>query len=115
MTYMAIRDRGKKKWQFAFGMPELIKRQRDMWHDSDRIVKPIIDVHELEEFDQRICYAMEFNLNVKLTLWSDGFTKDIKGRVHYVDPLTHQLRIEIEPGKFHNIDLEDVVGVIVVE
>lgn len=112
---MTIRDRGKKKWQFAFGMPELIKAQRDMWCDSERNVKPILDVYELEEFDHRICYAMEFNLEVKLTLWSDGFTKDITGRVHYVDPLTHQLRIEVEPGKFDNIEFENVVGVVVGE
>ncbi|MCM2535210.1 YolD-like family protein [Neobacillus pocheonensis] len=59
----------KKKWQFAFGMPDdLIKAQRDLWRDSERIEKPIIDVYELEEFDQRICYAMEFNLAVKITV-----------------------------------------------
>ena len=112
---MAIRDRGKKKWQFAFGMPELIKGHRDMWRDSERIAKPIIDVYKLEEFDQLICYALEFSLPVKLTLWSDGFTEEITGRVHYVDPLTHQLHIEVETGESHRIDLEDVVGMVVVE
>lgn len=58
---MALRDRGKKKWQFPFGMPELIKAQRDHWRDQERIIKSIIDEYEKEEFDQRICYAMEYN------------------------------------------------------
>jgi hypothetical protein len=49
-------------------MPELIKGQREMWRDSERIVKPIIDVDKLEKFDQLICYATEFGLPVKLTL-----------------------------------------------
>ncbi|MFB7140956.1 hypothetical protein ACFCYN_14990 [Gottfriedia sp. NPDC056225] len=43
---MAIRDRGKKKSQFAFGMPELIKSQRDLWRDTVRIVKSIVDEYE---------------------------------------------------------------------
>ncbi|MDQ1146607.1 hypothetical protein QE429_003434 [Bacillus sp. SORGH_AS 510] len=39
---LAIRDRGKKKWRFAFGMPELIKALRDVWKDDERIKKPIL-------------------------------------------------------------------------
>jgi hypothetical protein len=42
-------------------MPELIKAQRDLWTDQQRIIRPIIDEYEKEEFDQRICYAMEYN------------------------------------------------------
>lgn len=112
---MSIRDRGKKKWQFAFGHPELIKGQRDLWRDQERVAKPIVDVYELEEFDSRIAYAMEFNLAVIITIWADGFNSDIKGRVHYVDPITHQLRIESEDGKFHRISFDDVIGVVVVD
>ncbi|ULT55872.1 YolD-like family protein [Neobacillus drentensis] len=112
---MAIRDRGKKKWQFAFGMPELIKFQRDLWRDTERIVKPIIDEYEKEEFDQRIGYAMEYGLAVRVTIWDDGFTSDITGRVHYVDPITHQLRIEVDPEDFRRVAFEDVVGMVVIE
>ncbi|MED1469276.1 YolD-like family protein [Bacillus salipaludis] len=112
---MAIHDRGMKKWQFAFGHPELIKGQRDLWRDQERLAKPIVDPYELEEFDQRIVYAMEYNLSVIIAIWSDGFTSDIKGWVHYVDPLTHQLRIEAEDGLFHRITFEDVVAVVVVD
>lgn len=112
---MSIRDCGKKKWQFAFGMPGLIKAQRDLWRDSERVEKPIIDVYELEEFDHRICYTMEYHLAVKITVWDDGFTFDITGHVHYIDPITHQLRIEVKPGEFERVAFEDVVGVVIVE
>ena len=115
VSYMAIRDRGKKKWQFAFGMPELIKAQRDLWTDQERIIKPIIDEYEKEEFDQRICYAMEYNLSVKITTWSNGFTSNITGRIHYVDPISYQLRIELLGGEFQQIDFEDVIGVSVID
>ncbi|MDQ6600724.1 YolD-like family protein [Bacillus salipaludis] len=65
---MAIRDRGMKKWQFAFGHLELIKGQQDLWRDQERIAKPIVDPYELEEFNQRIAYAMEYNLAVIITI-----------------------------------------------
>jgi len=61
-----------------------------------------------------LCYAMESNTAVKLTIWDDGFTYDITGRIHYVDPITKQLRIEVKPGDFERIAFEDVIGVIVV-
>jgi hypothetical protein len=112
---MAIRDRGKKKWQFAFGMPELIKAQRDLWTDQERIIKPIIDENEKEEFDQRICYSMEYNLLVKITMWYNGFPSDITGSIHYVDHTSHQLRIELQGGEFRLIDFEDVIGVSVLD
>jgi len=83
---MSIRDRGKKKWQFAFGMPELIKAQQDLWADQDRTIKPIVDEYEKEEFDQRIRFAMEYNLSVKIKIWLNGYKSNFIGRIHYVDP-----------------------------
>jgi hypothetical protein len=58
---------------------------------------------------------MEYNLPVKIKVWSDGFTEMITGLIHYVDPITHQLRIGLESGGFQRIAFEDVVGVTVVE
>lgn len=111
---MAIRDRGMVKWQAAFQLPELAKTQRDFWRDTERMIKPIIDENEAEEYDLRIAYAMEYGHDVKLTMWSDGFTSDIIGRVHYVDPMTKELRIEVKPGEFERVAFDIVVGVKVV-
>jgi hypothetical protein len=111
---MAIRDRGMVKWQAAFQLPELVKTQRDLWRDTDRERKPIIDEHEAEEFDLRIIYAMEYNHSVKLTIWDDGFTTEIIGRIHSVAPLTHELRIEVKDGEFELVNFNCVVGVKVV-
>ncbi|MEH7308064.1 YolD-like family protein [Neobacillus drentensis] len=112
---MTIRDRGKVKWQFAFGMPELIKAQRELWRDSERIEKPLIDDYQAEEFDQRIAYAMEANYAVKLMVWFDGFFSDFSGRIHHVNPITHQLRIEVKPGEYERVAFEDVVGVTILD
>jgi hypothetical protein len=46
---------------------------------------------------------MEYNLSVKIKFWSDGLTVTITGRIHYVDPIALQLRIEVESGEFERI------------
>ncbi|MEH7482785.1 YolD-like family protein [Neobacillus drentensis] len=111
---MAIRDRGKLKWQPASFMPLGFEMTRAMFKDQERQPKPLLDEYEREEFDQRISYAMESNSPVKLSIWDDGFTYEITGRIHYVDPITKQLRIEVKPGEFERIAFEDVVGVCVI-
>jgi hypothetical protein len=112
---MVIRDRGKIKWQPASFMPLGFEMTRAMFKDQERQPKPLIDEYEKEDFDQRIAYAMEYNIAVKLTVWSDGFTAYITGRIHYVDPITHLLRIEVKPGEFERVAFEDVVGAAVID
>ena len=112
---MAIRDRGKIKWRPASFMPLGFEMTRAMFKEQERQPKPLIDEYEKEEFDQRIAYAMENNLAVELSIWSNGFTENITGRIHNVDPITHQLLIVVKPGKLERIAFEAVVGVAVVD
>ncbi|WP_251553962.1 YolD-like family protein [Neobacillus muris] len=112
---MAIRDRGMVKWHAAFQLPELVKAQRNLWQDTERIERPIIDEYQWEEFDLRIAYAMEWNYIVKVKLWSDGFMTDVIGRIHYVDSITRQIRIEVRSGQFEGIPFEDIVEVEVID
>jgi hypothetical protein len=112
---MTIRDRGKIKWQPASFMTLAFEMQREMFKVQERLPKPILDVYETEEFDQNIAYAMECNLAVKLMVWSDGFTKEMTGQIHNINPITHQLQVEVKPGKFQPVAFEDVVGVVVLD
>jgi hypothetical protein len=54
---------------------------------------------------------MEYKHAVKLTVWDDGFTADYTGRIHRVDPITHELRIEVKPGEYERIQFGDVIAV----
>ncbi|RFU63681.1 YolD-like family protein [Peribacillus saganii] len=112
---MTLRDRGKLKWQGAFFMPEHVKMPRDMKTDYHRQAKPIIDEYEIDEFDRRICYAMEFNLAVKLTCWYDGFNEDICGRIHYMDPINQEVRLVTEEEAAERVKFADIVAVSVIE
>jgi hypothetical protein len=108
---MTIHDRGKLKWQPASFLPLAFEMTREMFRDQARTAKPILDENQTEEFDLRIAYATEYNHAVKLTFWDMGFTHDIIGHVHYVDPITNELRIEVKSGEFERVTFESVVGV----
>lgn len=58
---MAIRDRGKLKWQPTSFMPLAFEMQRGMFKDQERMPKPILDENETQEFDQHIAYAVNIN------------------------------------------------------
>jgi hypothetical protein len=115
MIIMAIRDRGKVKWNPASFMPEGFVMTREMFRDQKRLAKPIIDEHELEEFDSLIAYAMEYNMAVKLSVWNDGFTKAVTGNAHYLDPLTKQLRVEVKTNEFERVEFDKIVGVFLID
>jgi hypothetical protein len=58
---------------------------------------------------------MEYNLSVKITIWTDGFTSDITARIHYLDSLSHLHKIELQGGSLKMIDFEDVIELSVVD
>lgn len=87
----------------------------DLRTDYYRTAKPQLDVYQLDEFDERICEAMAVNQPVKMTVWHGGFTSDIVGKVHYVDPLTKQLRLEVKEGEFEYVKFEDIINVLAFE
>ncbi|PJN90580.1 YolD-like family protein [Bacillus sp. mrc49] len=112
---MTICDRGKLKWAPAAFLPEYTKMLRNLDTDYHRKQKPIIDEFQFEEFDQRICYGMEYNFAVKITKWVDGFNYEIVGRVHYVDPIRKEVRLKTEADEVERVKMTEVISVEVIE
>lgn len=115
IVIMVIRDRGKMKWQGAFFMPEHVKMLREIERDMMRMQKPLLDEYQIEEMERQICESMEFAQPVKLMVWRDGFTYDEIGRVHYLDPLQKEVRLQTELGTISRIKFADIIAVEVVE
>ena len=92
---MTIRDRGKLKWQ-GFFIPEHVKMLQDLKIDDQKLDKPIIDEYQIEEFEQRICLAMEYSYRVTIKTWESGFFKVYKGLIHRLDEINRILFLEQE-------------------
>lgn len=112
---MTLRDRGKLKWAPAAFLPEYTKMLRDLDRDHHRQQKPIIDEFQFEEFDQRICYAMEHNFAVKITKWVDGFNYEIFGRIHYVDSVHKEVRLKTETDEVQRLKMAEIIALEVIE
>jgi hypothetical protein len=112
---MSIRDRGKIKWRPASFIPLAFEMQHSMYKDQERQPKPLIDENQAEEFDQQIGNVIQHNLAVKLKVWIDGFTVNLSGSVHHVDPISHEAHIEIKPGEFERIKFEDIIDITVID
>jgi hypothetical protein len=110
---MRIRDRGKIKWLGALFAPEHRGMLRELARDELRQAKPILDEYEIEELENRICHAMEYNFPVIISKWQDGFTYEERGNVHYLDPIRKEVRIVSEEGSVMRIKFTDIVAVSV--
>lgn len=104
-----IKDRGTKKWQ-GFFMTEHTELLREFNTEYNFVKKPVIDEYQMAEFDERICYAMEYALPIKFTVWEAGKTTEVVGRVHYVDVNAKQVRLADT-----RINMADVIAVEVVD
>jgi len=112
---MRIRDRGMLKFLPAHFAPEHRALLRELAHDELRQAKPILDEYEIEELENRICYAMEYTYPVLISRWEDGFTYVEQGLVHYLDPIKKEVRLVSKDGTAMSIKFTDIVGVEVIE
>ena len=108
-----IKDRGTMKWNTAFFMPEHISMLRDLNKDYYRQPKPILDQYQLEEFNEKICFAMEYNMDVKVTIWLDGFEEEYKGKIRHLDEIYKKVRLREKNGDFKMIQFDEITNITV--
>jgi hypothetical protein len=105
-----IRDRGKIKWQGAFFMPEHVKMLREIRREDLKIAKPILDVYQVEEFEQKLLLAMEFTYKVKIKIWEEGFFFEYSGTTTRIDEFSKLIYLETEE-KIIKIKFGDIVNI----
>lgn len=110
-----IRDRGKMKWQSAFFMPEHVKMLRELKSDYQKISKPILDESQIEDFEQKLCMALESRQEVNITTWESGFFREFKGFLQKLDQWNRTILLEEENGCLTTIFFNQIVGVELLE
>lgn len=104
-----IRDRGNKKW-VSLMLPEHVKMLRDMSVDMNRKSKPILDEHQIQEFEEKIKYAQEFKLPLDFSVYEFGYIKIITGRVVKIDSLTKKMKIEQMNGDYEYVNFNEITN-----
>ncbi len=99
----------------AHFMPEHRALLRKLARDELRQPRPLLDEYEIQEFENRICSAMEYTYKVKITKWDDGFTYEEKGHVHYLDPIRKEVRMVTDDRSVIVFKFEDIIAVSVID
>lgn len=105
-----IRDRGNKKW-VSLMLPEHVRMLKDMSVDLKRQNKPLLDEYQIQEFEERIKYAQEFEFPLEFSIFENGFIKNIVGRVMKIDPLEKNLKIKAMNGNIEYVDFNEIINV----
>jgi hypothetical protein len=109
-----IRDRKMKKWQ-GFMMPEHIRALKILELESQKIEMPLLDEYQLQEFDERIHYSMDYHFPVEFTFLIEGFEHKIVGYVHYFDQLKRQINVKTLDGPGEYINFDNIMNVKVID
>lgn len=115
---MAILDRGKIKWLSAAFLPEHTKMISEALYDLDKLAKPILDEYQIEEIENQICYAMEYNFSVTVSVWESGLIRKVTGYIRYLEPLKKEIRLEVarnHENVIERISFEDIIAIEVEE
>ena len=92
-------------------MPEHVQSLKELANEQLKERKPILDEYQIQEFESQIHMAMEYNYEVSLSVWYDGFTDIVKVRIHYLDNLKKQVRGKDAEGILHYINFDDIVNI----
>ena len=105
-----IRERGNIKWT-SMMLPEHVKELRDWKEEEKRNQMPVLDEQKIEEMNEVICQAMEFHWPLRFHYFKNGETNVLSGYVHYIEPLTKELRVIDHKEQKRNVKLLDLIHV----
>ncbi|PLR81836.1 hypothetical protein CVD25_15315 [Bacillus canaveralius] len=110
-----INDRGAKKWATSFMLPEHVEMLNGLYRDYHKQDKPILDMYQIEEFEEKIHYAREFHLPLTFTVWSDGFSEELTGSITRLNEWTKEVWVQKQNNDMKCIKFIDIIGVKVEE
>lgn len=105
-----IRDRGRIKWT-AMMLPEHVKLLRDLVKEDQYEQKKDIDEQHLEEMNEIIAEAIEFDYFLEITYYHQHNYETIVGKMHDWDELAQSLHIMDRSEEKHSIPIADIASI----
>ncbi len=105
-----LRDRGTIKWT-SMMLPEHLTQLKQDLLDVSKIEKPSLDAQQIEEMDIIVSEALEFNKELVLKLFNNGFVENVTGRVHYINFEQQKLHVKDQNDNTVYINMNNIIGV----
>jgi hypothetical protein len=112
-----LKDRGTIKWT-AMMLPEHVSLLRELESTHNRVKRPALDMAQIEDMEQVICEAMEYNTPVQFAVFKPlpflngadtGEIIYIEGKIHYINQIRKIFHVVDLKGDTNLIKFEDVV------
>ncbi|MCY8167331.1 YolD-like family protein [Bacillus spizizenii] len=105
-----LRDRGTIKWT-SMMLPEHLTQLKQDLIDVSKIEKPSLDDQQIEEMNLLVSEALEFNKELVLKLFNNGFVENVTGRVHYINFEQQKLHVKDQNDNTVYINMNNIIGV----
>ncbi len=92
-------------------MQEHVEGLKQMWIDSCKIQKPLLDDYQVQEFEERIRFAEENKLPIEFTVYDNGFVEKITGIVHSVDQIKQRIKLILDFNELEYILFSEIMNV----
>ncbi|MDQ0175959.1 YolD-like family protein [Bacillus chungangensis] len=96
-------------------LPEHVAGLHKLAEEQRKVDKPILDISQIEENENKIHVAMEFSDEVKITFFEVGFISEVHGRIHYLDQIKKEIRVIDREGEIQYIKFEDILAVEILD
>lgn len=105
-----IRDRGRIKWT-SMMLPEHVKMLRDWTREDEDEKEKLLDEQQLEQLNETIMEAMEFNRPVTITYYRSWKYELLIGKIHYWNETGQKLHVVDRFEEMHRIELAAIADV----
>ncbi|WP_144472564.1 YolD-like family protein [Bacillus pumilus] len=101
----------QNRWQMKFILPEHNEALRQLHLKKQKIDRSTLSPEQLEEFEYTIATAMSEDLSLHFNLFDQGFTRELAGKVVFVDHLRKEFRVKDDRGDTNFIRFVDILNV----
>ncbi|MCY9674526.1 YolD-like family protein [Bacillus pumilus] len=104
-------EKDQNRWKMKFILPEHNEALRQLHLKKQKIDRPTLSPEQLEEFEYAIATAMSEDSSLNFELFDQGFTREITGKVVFVDHLRKEFRVKDDRGDTNFIKFADIINV----
>lgn len=100
------------RWESSrMTLPEYVDKILS-WQDEQKYIKkPGLDQQKIEDINEALYIAIEFNRTITFTLWTDGEFNKITGKLHFMDEVNQRVHLVDTGERVNKIDYGSIVEV----
>ncbi|HBZ10544.1 MAG TPA: YolD-like family protein [Bacillus bacterium] len=100
------------RWESSrMTLPEHVEKILSWRDEQGEVQQPQLDEQQLEEINDILYIAIEYNKSVIITLWKERQFQKITGNLHFIDEINKQIHVVDKKEQIHKIKFDAIVEV----